>query len=122
MALKRDVYKLVKDKGQQLTLERSTSSYDPTTGETTKTTNQYAISGKFSNYDQSLIDGSLVKEGDRQLFISPVNPEDEGTTISVEPATGDTIEGSREVVQVVSIQTIEESGEVLGYKAQVRHG
>jgi hypothetical protein len=64
----------------------------------------------------------LVKVGDRQLFISPIDPVSPNTEIAVEPKQGDEIIGSRTKVQVVSVQYIEEGGDVIGYVAQVRNG
>jgi len=120
--MERDVFRLVEEYGQQLTLRRSTSSYDPTTGSNTTTTNDYDIQGKFSDYQRNLIDGSLVKVGDRQLFISSIDPVNSSNEIAVEPKQGDEIIGSRTKMQVVSVQYIEESADVIGYIAQVRNG
>jgi len=118
----REIFKLLDEFGQQLTLRRTTSSYDPTTGDNTTTTNDYDIQGKFSDYDRNLVDGSLVKVGDRQLHISPIDPVSPNSDIAIEPQQGDEIIGSRTKMQVVSVQYIEQAGEPIGYIAQVRSG
>jgi hypothetical protein len=122
MALDRDIFRLIDEYGQQLTLRRQTQSYDPTTGDTTTTTNDYDIQGKFSNYRENLIDGSTVLVGDRQLHISPIDPVSPNGNIAVTPKQGDEIIGSRDKVQIVSVQYIEQSGSPIGYIAQVRSG
>lgn len=118
----REIFKLLDEFGQQLTLRRTESTYDPTTGDTVTTNNDYDIQGKFSDYDRNLIDGSLVKVGDRQLHISPIDPVSPNSDIAVEPKQGDKIIGSRTEMQVVSVQYIEQAGEPIGYVAQVRSG
>ena len=62
--------------------------------------------GVVKPYKQSLIDGTIIKMGDKEAILSP----------EVEPLMTDTIEG----MQVVNIDKINPAGTVLAYKLQVR--
>jgi hypothetical protein len=99
---------LLTEFGQTITLERTTGkSTDPVTGIITGGTpdNQETV-GVIKPYKQSLIDGTVIKAGDKEAILSP----------EVEPLMTDTING----MQIVNIDEINPAGTVLAYKLQVR--
>ncbi|MBH8611213.1 hypothetical protein I4N56_009845 [Pseudomonas mohnii] len=60
-------------KGLELSLIRITAGeYDPEIGGSPVTTEQFDGSGLRQNYRQQDIDGSLIKQGDVKILISPV--------------------------------------------------
>ena len=99
---------LLAEFGKTITLERITGgSTNPVTGVVTPGSedNQETV-GVVKPYKQSLIDGTIIKMGDKEAILSP----------EVEPLMTDTIEG----MQIININKIDPAGTVLAYKLQVR--
>ncbi len=66
--------KLLKGKGQKVTLTRQVSgAYDPVIGQATVTTTIQAGTGAIFDYADQNIDGVLILSGDKQLLLSAVN-------------------------------------------------
>jgi hypothetical protein len=73
--LQNTAQKLIKDKGQTVTLTHvDPGTYDPTTGGYSggSTTTQYGY-GAVIDWNANQIDGTLIKTGDRRLLLSPLN-------------------------------------------------
>jgi hypothetical protein len=95
---------MLKRYGMDLEIVRSTPSgaYDPGTGDTAPAvTSTFPGTGAKFNYEQDDVDGTLVKQGDQQLYLS-VHQSD-GTDMPL-PVTGDValIGGKRFRVEDVS--------------------
>jgi hypothetical protein len=77
---------LLDDLGQAMTLQRITAgAYDPTTGTTSSdTTTNYAGKGRLGDYDDRVIDGTLIKAGNRRCTFLPDDK-------SIVPQVGDKI-------------------------------
>lgn len=100
--------------GQPVALESlSAEAYNPATGEMAQTMTRYEGMGVALDYSQRDIDGTVIKQGDRRIFIAP----DLGAT----PKTGDTLtlaEGT--VLQVVSSKPLAPAGTLVLHEVQCR--
>jgi hypothetical protein len=65
---------LLAEYGQKVTItRRSDGEYNPTTGEVMMASETYQTGkGLLMDYGQSMIDGSMIQAGDKQLFLSVV--------------------------------------------------
>lgn len=114
------VHKLLKTAGQELTLTRVIEgAYDTATSSAATTTStQTGIGAIFDRGDKD-IDGTLIRVGDKQLILSPLNSD--GVAITA-PQLGDTV-----TTAAVDRYTVEEplkelnpGGTVVAYDCNLR--
>jgi hypothetical protein len=106
---------LIAEFGAIGTLARTTpGGYDPANGKTTvPTTVTQDVKAVVEDYPQKFIDGTLVKTGDKHVFVSAV-----GIT---EPAQGDKFTWADVAYQVINVMPINPSGAApVLYELQVR--
>lgn len=102
--------------GRAVTIRRLTpGTYDPATGDGgTTTTKNYSGTGRLGNYSDALMDGTLIKQGDRRMTFQP----DDKTFV---PAIGDSaIVGASTFAVVNASKTREIGGTVFLYTLQLR--
>lgn len=105
-------------KGLELTLTKTTvGAYNPATGGSTNTTASYSGSGFRQEYKLKDVDGLLVKQGDVEILVSPLQIS--GTDMPA-PATGDTITFDGAVYSVVSVSPWNFAGLAVGFVVQAR--
>lgn len=94
--LQKTANKLIKDKGQSITLTHVTpGTYNPATGGVTNTTSTQAVYGAIIEWETRHIDGNLIKATDKRLLISPFKTD--GTALTA-PVLGDTVTDAAGVV------------------------
>ena len=102
-----DLYRLVSDNGQSLTLRKVTTdgSYDPATGSRAgEATTDYSILGYFYNYNLGITDSTYeVVRGTRKLLISALG-------LTIIPDDEDLILGNGDTAKVTSVTTIFSAG------------
>jgi len=97
--------------GAVATLKRTTTGeYDPATGETPLTVESLATTAAVFAYEQKYIDGTLILQGDQQVYLMP----------AVEPKQGDTFEWQGRNYQVVSVKPVSPAGVPVLFEAQIR--
>ena len=104
-----DIYRLVKDYGEPLTLTKKTAtgSYNPATSSVDgSATTDYSVLGYFYNYE--VVNYDQVRRGARKCAISALN-------VSAEPEEGDYISGNGDQVTISSVTTIFSDGMVICY-------
>ena len=104
--------------GLELTLTRATQGeYDPATGGSTPTVQNYDGSGFRENYKQSDIDGTRIKQGDFKILISPVllNGSD-----MPKPESQDSILFDGDIYTIQSADPWDYAGLAVGYSVQAR--
>lgn len=109
-----DLYNLVNDFGQELTLKKLTTegSYDPTSGSVSgSATTNYPITGYFYNYDTMSAD--QIVSGRRKCLISSVG-------LSAAPDEDDILSGNGDDVTIGSVTTIFSAGTALCYICHVK--
>ena len=120
--LQNTAQKLLKGKGQSLTLTKVTAgTYDPTTGGFTGagTSTQTAYGAVF-DYGAKQIDGTLIKAGDKQLLLSAVKTD--GTAL-IAPALGDTVTvGGVTYTLVEPLKEVNPAGTVVLFDVNLRCG
>ena len=106
-------------KGQTATITRRTSgAYDVSTGAAAVTTTTQAGSGVEVEYKQRDIDGTMVLEGDRKFFLSPLNTA--GAVLTA-PAMDDTVTLSDSSVWTIkAVDTLSPAGTAILYVLQLR--
>lgn len=111
--------RLLKGKGQVITLTRQTSgAYDPATGAATVTTTTQNGYGAIFDYGNKNIDGTLIKQGDKQLLLSAVNAA--GTALTA-PALNDTVTiGGVVYTFVQPLKTIAPAGTTVLFDCNLR--
>lgn len=105
-------------KGLALTITKITpGAYDPSTGTSTNTSANYSGSGLRQDYDLSDINGSMIRQGDVKILISPtlINGND-----MPEPAAGDSVTFDGSTYSVVSVSPWNYAGLVVGFEVQAR--
>lgn len=81
--------RLLLGKGQQVLITHTVPGvYDPATGGVTNTETTQNGTGAVMEWDARQVDGTLIKIGDKQLLLSPLNTA--GTAITA-PVLGDTV-------------------------------
>lgn len=112
MALTAD--KLLRDKGQAVTITRqSASAYDPATGAATVTTSAQTGYGAIFDYGDKQIDGTVIKIGDKHLLLS-------ASEITA-PILNDTVTVGGIVYTVVEpLKTVSPGGTVIMYELNLR--
>ena len=115
-ALKNTARNLLANFGQSMTLTKYlVGTYDPTTGQKSSTTSTTTDIGVILPYqsgsggDQSSV-GSLIKEGDQQVFIQ----------LPVVPSPADTLTVGSITYDIANIKAIEPAGINVLYELQVR--
>ena len=86
------------------------ATYDPTTGGATSTPSYADGVGVVFEYDQSAIDGTIVRSGDRRMFAS----------LDAAPTTGDTLTFASGNYQIVSVKPLAPAGELVMVEMQLR--
>jgi hypothetical protein len=110
--------RLLKGKGQSITLSRQTAgAYDPATGTAAVTTTTQTAYGAMFEYGDKNIDGTLIKEGDKQLLLSALNSA--GTAL-VAPALNDTVTINTVVYTVVRIKPLSPAGTTVLFDCNIR--
>jgi hypothetical protein len=111
--------RLLKDKGQSLTISRQTAgAYDPATGQTTVTVTTQTGTGAIFDYRDENVDGVLILSGDKQLLLSAVNTT--GTALTA-PEVNDTVTDAGSVVRTITrIKTLAPAGTVVMYDINLR--
>ena len=105
-------------KGLELSLIRVTSGeYDPEVGGSPMLTEQFDGSGLRQNYRQQDIDGSLIKQGDVKILISPVLLDGADTP---QPVTLDNIAFDGETYTVQHVDPWDYAGIAVGFSVQAR--
>lgn len=117
--LQKTANRLLKGKGQTLTLTRqSAGTYDPTTGAATVTTTTQTVYGAVFDYGIDHIDGTLIQAGDKQLLISPFNSAGAALTA---PQINDTVTlGGVTYTLVEPLKTINPGGTTVLYDCNIR--
>ena len=110
--------RLIQKNGATLTLSVKTAgAYDPdsgTIGETVANYSGYAIR---TNYDANEVDGTLVRQDDVKLIVSPVKT-DESDMVQPKPSDAMTFDGM--VYQVISVKPWNYAGIACGFEVQAR--
>ena len=110
--------RLLKGKGQEITLTRQTAgAYDPATGTASVTTTTQTVYGAMFEYGDKNIDGVLIKEGDKQLLLSALNSA--GTAL-VAPQLNDTVTINTVVYTVVRIKPLSPAGTTVLFDCNIR--
>ncbi|MGY2271027.1 MULTISPECIES: hypothetical protein [Pseudomonas] len=105
-------------KGLELSLIRvTTGEYDPEVGGSPVLTEQFDGSGLRQNYRQQDIDGSLIKQGDVKILISPVLLDGADTP---QPVTLDNIAFDGETYTVQHVDPWDYAGIAVGFSVQAR--
>lgn len=101
--------------GRTLTMGRITpGAYDPETGATAASTpSSQAGKGKIGDYDDKVIDGTLIRTGDRLCTFLPDDA-------AFRPAVGDSVVDGADTYTVVSIKQRELGGDWIAFTLQVR--
>jgi len=112
--------KLLAGKGQAITITTVVpGTYDPETGLVTNTESIQYGTGAVINWNDSQVDGTLIKSTDKRLLLSPINTA--GGTLTA-PALGDTVTDASGVVYTLvdPLITISPSGTPVLYKCNMR--
>ncbi|MHA6128915.1 hypothetical protein ACX3YD_22470 [Pseudomonas fluorescens group sp. PF-1] len=105
-------------KGLELSLLRvTTGEYDPESGTTPVTTDQYDGSGFRENYNQRDIDGSRIKQGDVKILISPLLLDGTDTP---QPISQDKIQFDGDTYTVQNVDPWDYAGLAVGFSVQAR--
>lgn len=105
-------------KGLELTLQRVTKGvYDPATGKAVDTVASYDGSGLRENYKQSDIDGTLIKQGDVKILISPLLLDGSDTP---QVKALDKLIFNGETYTVQGVEPWSYAGLTVGYSVQAR--
>ena len=111
--------KVLKDKGQAVTITRQSSgTYDTTTGAAAVTTTTQSGYGAILDYADKNIDGTLILSGDKQLLLSAVNSA--GTALTA-PEVNDTVTDAASAVRTITrIKTLSPAGTTILYDCNLR--
>ena len=96
--------------GQAIAVQRSSSSYNPVTGETVNTSNSYSGVGYPSRYTSQAIDNVLIMQSDTLLIFSS----------DTKPKVNDVFTFGDETLAALDVQNITLSGSSIIYKVQLR--
>ncbi|NIR87756.1 hypothetical protein GWO13_09460 [Candidatus Bathyarchaeota archaeon] len=112
-----DLYNLVKDFGEPVTLRKQSNAgtYDPSTGTVTgSTTTDYTVTAYFYNYDNGIIANvDEIRRGTRKCVISALG-------VDVDPDDEDQLLGNGDTVNIISVTTIFSNGNKLCFLCDVR--
>jgi hypothetical protein len=118
--LQNTAQKLLKGKGQSITLTKVTAgTYNPATGAMTGTTTSTQTAyGAIFDYGAKQIDGTLIKAGDKQVLISAFKSDGSALTA---PVLGDTVTiGGVTYTLVEPLKTVGPAGITVIYEANIR--
>ncbi|MFK3794725.1 hypothetical protein [Pseudomonas sp. NPDC088444] len=105
-------------KGLELTLVRTTpGQYDPGTGSSTPTVENFQGSGLRESYKQSDIDGTRIKQGDFKILISPLLLDGTDTPL---PKTQDKVIFDGDTYTVQDVTPWDYAGLAVGFSVQAR--
>lgn len=105
---------LLTDKGQSLTLTKRTSgAYSASTGLSTVTEATYTVTGAVFDFPQSIIDGTLIQQGDKKVLISALG-------LTVDPDVDDSLTIATIAHQIVNVKKISPAGITVIWQLQVR--
>ncbi|MBN8502803.1 MAG: hypothetical protein J0M19_16920 [Sphingomonadales bacterium] len=97
--------------GAACVLKRQTAgTYDPATGTTPVTTDSLPTTAAVFAYEQSYIDGTLIKQGDQRAYCAP----------AVEPRQGDRFTWAGRDYAVVAVKPVSPAGVPVLFEAQLR--
>lgn len=103
--------RLLQAYGASATLKASTAgTYDPATGSASVTVVSTAVSAAVFDYPAKLVDGTLIKTGDKKALIAA----------SGAPAVGHALTWQGKDYQIVSLKTVSPAGQPVIYEAQIR--
>jgi hypothetical protein len=113
------VNKMLKGKGQAITITRQSSgTYDPATGTATVTTSTQTGWGAVFDYGTKQIDGTLIKAGDKQLLLSALNAA--GTLLTA-PELNDTVTIGGVIYTLVQpLKTLSPAGTIVMFECNLR--
>lgn len=110
--------RLLKGKGQSITLSRQTAgAYDPATGTAAVTVTTQTAYGAVFPYADKNIDGVLIQEGDKQLLLSALNSA--GTAL-VAPALNDTVLIDSVTYTITRIKPLSPAGTTVLFDCTIR--
>jgi len=112
--------KLLLGKGKAVTITHIVPGvYDPATGLVTNTETTQKGTGAVMDWDARQIDGTLIKIGDKQLLLSPLNTAGAALTA---PVLGDKVTDAASVVYtlVAPLKTISPAGTAVIYDINMR--
>lgn len=98
--------------GLSTTLTRITGSYDPATGTNAQSESVTPITVALFDYDRKFIDGTHVRQGDKQAFAAPVTGAD--------PQPGDKVAWGGAALSVIAVKPLAPAGETVLYELQLR--
>jgi hypothetical protein len=105
-------------KGLEMSLLRvTTGDYDPDSGTTPTTTDQFDGSGFRENYRQQDLDGSRIKQGDVKILISPLLLDGSDTP---QPISQDKILFDGDTYTVQNVDPWDYAGLAVGFSVQAR--
>lgn len=105
-------------KGLELSLIRVTAGeYDPEVGGGSETVEQFEGSGFRESYRLQDVDGSLIKQGDIRILISPVLLDGVDTP---KPVSQDKVVFDGETYTVLHVDPWDYAGIVVGFSVQAR--
>ena len=97
--------------GAAATLKRTTAgAYNPATGTSTPTETGLSTTAAVFDYPQRYVDGTLIRQGDKQAFCSP----------GVVPKQGDVMAWQGVDYQVVMVKPVSPAGVPVLFEAQLR--
>lgn len=104
---------LLTEFGAMVTLTRITpGGYDPSTGTVVNTEVTHTAAGVKLEYEQRLIDGTNILQGDQRVYLDPL--------IAEAPQAGDKLNVGTEVFNVVRSRPLAPAGIVVLHDVQVR--
>ena len=116
--LDKDMYSLVDEFGQPVTLRKvSTGTYDTDTGSVENTYTDYSVKVYMAEYTLTELTLDTIIRGDRKALLTAYDTS--GVAIP-SPNEGDLLVGVGDTVRVVSTQTIYRGDSVVCYICQVR--
>jgi len=110
--------RLLKGKGQSITLSRQTAgAYNVATGTAAVTVTTQTAYGAMFEYGDKNIDGVLIQEGDKQLLLSALNSA--GTAL-VAPALNDTVLIDSVTYTITRINPLSPAGTTVLFDCNIR--
>ena len=110
--------RMLKGKGQSITLTRQTAgAYNTATGTAAVTTTTQTAYGAVFPYADKNIDGVLIQEGDKQLLLSALNSA--GTAL-VAPALNDTVLIDAVTYTITRIKPLSPAGTTVLFDCNIR--
>jgi len=116
----KNVTDLLNRHARVLQISRSSGdSYDPSAGSLSGgSTETQDISAVVVGYKDRYIDETVIKRGDRKVYVGSKDPN--GYDLAIGPKIGDKITGLPEDANVLNVKRIESSGDLIAFVCQVR--